>query len=83
MRHAVCHAASNAHVVPGVSDAIDVYDSTTGFWSTNRLSQARDNPVALSIGNFALVAGGDTGRGEIATHVMVLLLALLLGCLCR
>jgi hypothetical protein len=41
------------------SDAVDVYDSATGAWSTATLSQARDGAAAASAGTRAIVAGGQ------------------------
>ena len=42
----------------GPSDAVDVYNSATGTWSTAQLSVARDRIAATSAGNVALFAGG-------------------------
>ena len=42
-----------------VSDVVDVYNGTTGAWSTARLSVARFNVAAASVGNVALFAGGS------------------------
>lgn len=40
------------------SDAVDVYNSETGAWSTAKLSVARGYLAAASVGNAALFAGG-------------------------
>ena len=40
------------------SDVVDVYNGTTGAWSTAQLSVARYRLVAASVGNVALFAGG-------------------------
>ncbi len=41
-----------------VSDAVDLYNSASGAWSTARLSVARSNLAATSVGNVAIFAGG-------------------------
>ena len=43
------------------SNAVDLYNSATGAWSTAQLSVARDNLAAASVGNLAIFAGGYTG----------------------
>ncbi len=43
------------------SNAVDVYNSATGTWSTAQLSVARYYLAAASVGNVALFAGGVTG----------------------
>ena len=40
------------------SDAVDLYNSTSGSWSTARLSVARGGLAATSVGNVAFFAGG-------------------------
>jgi hypothetical protein len=40
------------------SNAVDVYNVTTGTWSTAQLSVGRANLAATSVGNVALFAGG-------------------------
>jgi uncharacterized protein YkvS len=52
---------SNAHVA---SNAVDLYNSATGTWSTAQLSVARSGLAAASVGNVALFAGGWTGAGS-------------------
>ncbi len=48
-------------VVKGVvSNAVDIYNSTTGFWTTARLSMGRGRLAAASVGNMIIVAGGYT-----------------------
>jgi hypothetical protein len=42
----------------GRSDAVDVYNSATGTWSTAQLSVAREIIAATSVGDVALFAGG-------------------------
>jgi hypothetical protein len=42
----------------GVSNVVDVYNGTTGAWSTAQLSVARLDLAAASVGNVALFAGG-------------------------
>jgi hypothetical protein len=49
------------HVTAGQSsqsNAVDLYNSTTGAWSTAQLSVARYGLAATSVGNVALFAGG-------------------------
>jgi hypothetical protein len=41
-----------------LSNAVDLYNSTTGTWSTARLSVARYGLAAASVGNVAIFAGG-------------------------
>ncbi len=40
------------------SNAVDIYNSATGMWSTAQLSVARDRLSATSVGNVVLFAGG-------------------------
>ena len=60
----VC-AASDCHLMrataDGGSNAVDVYNSATGAWSTAQLSLARCCLAAASVGNVAIFAGGGTG----------------------
>ena len=44
----------------GNSNAVDVYNSATGVWSTAQLSVARGNFAATSVRNVALFVGGAT-----------------------
>ena len=48
--------------VNGVSNAVDLYNSASGTWSTAQLSVARAALAATSVGNVAFFAGGDTGN---------------------
>jgi hypothetical protein len=41
------------------SDAVDLYNSASGTWSTARLSVARYALVATSVGNVVIFAGGE------------------------
>ena len=43
------------------SNAVDLYNSATGAWSTARLSVARSDLAAASVGNVAIFAGGGLG----------------------
>ena len=45
----------------GYSNAIDLYNSITGVWSTAQLSAARGYLAATSVGNVAIFAGGYYG----------------------
>ena len=42
------------------SDAVDLYNSASGTWSTAQLSVARYGLAATSVGNVAIFAGGST-----------------------
>ena len=42
-----------------ISNAVDLFDSSTGNWSTAQLSVGRQNLAATSVGNTALFAGGS------------------------
>ena len=44
-----------------VSDAVDLYNSASGTWSTAQLSVARGILAATSVGNVAIFAGGYAG----------------------
>ena len=41
------------------SNAVDLYNSATGAWSTAQLSVARSGLAATSVGNVAVFAGGQ------------------------
>jgi hypothetical protein len=45
----------------GISNAVVLYNSTSGRWSTAQLSVGRTNCAATSVGNVAIFAGGTTG----------------------
>ncbi len=45
-----------------VLNAVDLYNSTSGTWSTAQLSVARIQLAATSVGNVAFFAGGFTGN---------------------
>ena len=42
----------------GASNAVDLYNSATGAWSTAQLSEKRSDLAATSVGNVAIFAGG-------------------------
>ncbi len=46
----------------GDSNAVDLYNSASGTWSTAQLSVARYYLAATSVGNVAFFAGGYTGN---------------------
>jgi hypothetical protein len=48
------------------SDAVDLYNSASGTWSTARLSVGRALLAATSVGNMAIFAGGLTGNCSFA-----------------
>ena len=45
-----------------VLNAVDLYNSASGTWSTAQLSVARYELEATSVGNVAFFAGGFTGN---------------------
>jgi hypothetical protein len=46
------------------SNAVDLYNSASGTWSTANLSVARFDLAATSVGNVAILAGGLVGRSD-------------------
>lgn len=42
------------------SDRVDIYDVSSGVWTTARLSEARYNLAAAAVGNMIIFAGGAT-----------------------
>ena len=42
---------------------MDIYDLATGQWSTTTLSQPIDGPLALTLGQTGIFAGGEAGSG--------------------
>ncbi len=44
------------------ADAVDLYNSATGTWSTAQLSVGRRQLAATSVGGVALFAGGYSGN---------------------
>ena len=46
----------------GGSNAVDLYNSASGTWSTAQLSVARFHLAATSVGNVAIFAGGNGGN---------------------
>ena len=56
----------------GVSDVVDIFNSTGGTWSVSRLSTPRDSLAATSLLNhgLALFAGGYGPEGE-STYIVV------------
>ena len=57
----VCPATASSLMratADGPSAVVDVYNGTTGAWSTAQLSVARGYLAAASVGNVALFAGG-------------------------
>jgi hypothetical protein len=58
----------------GNSNAVDVYNSATGVWSTAQLSLARRFLAATSVGNLAFFAGGHSGS-TLVHHCRGLLMA--------
>jgi hypothetical protein len=60
-----------------VFDAVDLYNSASGTWSTAQLSVARQHLCATSVGNVALFAGGWTGICSVASFYGGIVLELL------
>jgi hypothetical protein len=60
----------------GFSNAVDLYNSASGTWSTAQLSVARSMLAATSVGNLAIFAGGDTGDCSFTLFVAGLLFGL-------
>ena len=57
-------ACSLMHAIAGnASNAVDLYNSATGTWSTAQLSVGRYILAAASVGNVALFAGGYSFSG--------------------
>ena len=59
-----------------VSNVVDVYNGTTGAWSTAQLSVARGYLAAASVGNVALFAGGYNSallcrEGGVRLHLLL------------
>ena len=46
----------------GQSNAVDLYNSASGTWSTAQLSVARHSLAATSVGNVAIFAGGESNN---------------------
>lgn len=42
------------------SNKVDIYDFSTGIWTTDTLSMARLSPSAVAVGNKLIIAGGTT-----------------------
>ena len=55
------------------SNAVDLYNSASGTWSTAQLSVARVRLAATSVGNVAIFAGGSTGNCSLTLFVEGLL----------
>jgi hypothetical protein len=57
----------------GRSNAVDLYNYTSGTWSTAQLSVARHALAATSVGNMAIFAGGYKGNCSLTLFVEGLL----------
>ena len=55
------------------SNAVDLYNSASGTWSTAQLSLARSLVAATSVGNVAIFAGGLSGNCSLMLFVEGLL----------
>ena len=53
---------AGGHDLSQYSDVVDVYDASTGDWTTTSLSEGRLLPVAGSAGTAVVVAGGNADR---------------------
>jgi hypothetical protein len=60
-----------------VSNAVDLYNSASGTWSTAKLSVARFLLAATSVGNVTIFAGGWTGNCSLTLFVEGLLFVLM------
>ena len=61
----------------GYSNAVDLYNITSGTWSTAQVSVARRWLAATSVGNVAIFAGGDEGNCSLTLFVEGLLFGLM------
>ncbi len=52
-----------------VSNVVDIYDDSTGVWSTASLPQACQGMTAVSVGNYAIFAGGIGSNGSPSNEV--------------
>jgi hypothetical protein len=59
------------------SNAVDLYNYTSGTWSTAQLSVARSYLAATSVGNVAIFAGGNVGNCSLTLFVEGLLFGLM------
>ena len=59
------------------SNAVDVYNSASGTWSTAQLSVARSWLAATSVGNVAIFAGGSGGNCSLTLFVEGLVFGLM------
>jgi hypothetical protein len=66
-----------AAVAGGYSNAVDLYNSASGTWSTAQLSVGRGHLVATSVANVAIFAGGSAGILRVALCQGVRLLVLI------
>ena len=48
----------------GLSNAVDLYNSASGTWSTAQLSVKRNSLAATSVGNVAIFVGGLTSNSS-------------------
>ncbi len=61
---------------PGAStNAVDLYNSATGAWSTAQLSFPRNSLAATSAGNFSIFAGGGDARSLLSSGIRYLIVA--------
>jgi hypothetical protein len=51
----------------GPSSVVDIYDASTGLWTSHNLSEPRGFLAATSVRNFAMFGGGLSGNGISAT----------------
>jgi hypothetical protein len=61
----------------GFFNAVDLYNYTSGTWSTAQLSVARSPLAATSVGNVAIFAGGYDGICSLTLFVEGLLFGLM------
>ncbi len=63
----------------GSSTAVDFYNSTSGIWSTARLSVGRHYMAAACVGNVAIFAGGQSSNSRFANSYFLYFVFVLLG----
>lgn len=51
------------------TDVVDIYDTSTGIWSTQSLSEARAGMAVAEIGDLAIFAGGQNGSLTVSDRV--------------
>ena len=79
----VCPATASSLMLATAGDysaVVDVYNGTTGAWSTAQLSVARNSLAAASVGNVALFAGGSNNGAVLCMEGVIWLHLFLRAC---